>query len=319
MRKKAIVFFIILTPFICSSVLAQETTPTISPSVTPTESPSATPTPTTSVSPSPSIIPNIKNISDKGLKQSLSINEIKGRIICKIVGGCPNIEEKGEVEVLIKAAQITSVGNNEIKIKIFGIEYTVDLSKTKILKSQWTSGELDDFVVGDIVNVYGFISEQNPFVISAQTVRNLSLQKHLTIFKGLIQNLGNFNFSLITENDETINVVVTNSTRIIKTEGVACIQVYPPVNCPLSTSTIINFSDLKNGDKAIVRGEYNKTTNELIAEQILVGNDGRPFFQKELKIKAQQKETLKEEIKNQIKSLQERIKDLKDQMKMQLF
>jgi len=37
--------------------------------------------------------PNIKYIQEKDLKQSLTINEIKGRNICKLVGGCPNVEK----------------------------------------------------------------------------------------------------------------------------------------------------------------------------------------------------------------------------------
>ncbi|MCX8016117.1 MAG: hypothetical protein N2692_02340 [Patescibacteria group bacterium] len=328
MTKKTSIFLsvTILSILVFNVVFAQESTPTptatpsVTPSPTPTLTPTPTPTTTSTITPTPSIIPNIKNISEKDLKQSLSINEIKGRIICRLVGGCPNVENKGEVEVLIKAAQVTAVGSNEISIKIFGIEYKVNLSKAKILKSQWISGDVDDFVVGDIVNVYGFITEEAPLIIYAQTVRNLSLQKHLTIFKGLIQNLGNFSFSLLTEQNELINVAVTNDTRIIKTEGVACIQIYPPINCPMSTSTTITFADLKNGDKVIVRGEYDKVANQLTAEQILVGNDGRPFFKKELKIQNQQKDnSLREEIKNQIKNLQDRIKELKEQMKMQLF
>ena len=324
MRRNLISIILALSLLMVNGVVfAQENTPTPTPTSTPT--PTVTPTPTLSpsitplVSPMPAtIIPHIKNIGDNDLKQSLSINEIKGRFICKLVGGCDNLE-KGEVEILIKAAQVTGVSGGYLGIKIFGIEYRVDLSKAKLLKYQWTETALDNFAPGDLVNVYGFLDANDPNLIYAQTVRDLSLQKHLTIFGGIIQNLGNFTFSLITENNGEIEVVVNNETKIIKTESVACIQTYPPVNCPVSTSTIIQFTDLKNGDKAIIRGEWDKANNQLIAEQIIVGNDSRPFFKKELKIEPKnQPNSLKEEVKNQIKSLQDRIKELREQMKMML-
>jgi len=291
---------------------------------TPTSSPT-TPSPTiiATINPIPQLIlPNIKNIDAKDLRQSLSINEIKGRFICKIVGGCPNVENKGEMEILIKAAEVTAVTNNYLTIKIFGIDYNVDVSKAKILRYQWTGAELDDFSVGDIVNIYGFLNQDDLHLIHAQTVRNISLQKHITVFGGVIQNPENNTFLLITEKSGNIKIVVNNDTKIIRVESVACIMIYPPVNCPQSTSTIISFSDLKDGERAIVRGEWDKTNNQSIAEQIIVGNDGRLFFNKKLDLDIENikpQNGLKEEIKNQIKSLQERIKELREQMRMQLF
>jgi len=291
---------------------------------TPTSSPT-TPSPTiiATINPIPQLIlPNIKNIDAKDLRQSLSINEIKGRFICKIVGGCPNVENKGEMEILIKAAEVTAVTNNYLTIKIFGIDYNVDVSKAKILRYQWTGVELDDFSVGDIVNIYGFLNQDDLHLIHAQTVRNISLQKHITVFGGVIQNPENNTFLLITEKSGNIKIVVNNDTKIIRVESVACIMIYPPVNCPQSTSTIISFSDLKDGERAIVRGEWDKTNNQSIAEQIIVGNDGRLFFNKKLDLDIENikpQNGLKEEIKNQIKSLQERIKELREQMRMQLF
>ncbi|HOV88779.1 MAG TPA: hypothetical protein PLB74_01820, partial [Candidatus Paceibacterota bacterium] len=100
----------------------------------------------------------------------------------------------------------------------------------------------------------------------------------------------------------------------------ACIMIYPPVNCPRSTSTPITFNDLKDGERAIVRGVWNKDGVSFNADQIIVGNDGRPFFNKKMELeKIQNRNNLEEEIKNQIKILQERIKDIQDQLKMQLF
>jgi len=100
----------------------------------------------------------------------------------------------------------------------------------------------------------------------------------------------------------------------------ACIMIYPLVDCPRSTSTIISFNDLKDGERAIVRGEWNKEQSYLIADQIIVGNDSRPFFNKSLEVeKMKNQGDLEGEIKNQIKILQERIKELREQMKMQLF
>ncbi len=264
--------------------------------------------------------PNIKYIQEKDLKQSLTINEIKGRNICKLVGGCPNVEKNGEVEISIKSAIVSAISDNYLKIKIFDIYYDVDLSKAKILRYQWTAASLDDFAVGDIVNIYGFLNQDNFHLIEADTVRNISLQKNLSVFGGIISNLSNNTFTLITENRDLVKTIVNDDTKIMRVEGMACIMIYPPVDCPRSTSTIISFNDLKDGERAIVRGEWNKEQSYLIADQIIVGNDSRPFFNKSLEVeKMKNQGDLEGEIKNQIKILQERIKELREQMKMQLF
>ncbi|MDD3614510.1 MAG: hypothetical protein PHF40_02240 [Candidatus Pacebacteria bacterium] len=296
-----------------------ETTPTIVPSENLTTNSSKIITPT--FMPIPTVLPiNIKYINDKDLKQSLVINEIKGRSICKFVGGCPNVEKNGEVEISIKAAIVTSVADNYLKVKIFDIDYEVDLSRAKTLRYQWTPAQLDDFVVGDVVNVYGFLNQDNRHLIQAETVRNISLQKNVSVLGGIIRNPIDNTFTLLTENSGSVKVFVSDDTKINQAEAMACIMIYPPVNCPRSTSTPITFNDLKDGERAIVRGVWNKDGVTFNADQIIIGNDGRPFFNKKMELeKTQNQNNLEEEIRNQIKILQERIKDIQDQLKMQLF
>ncbi|HOM33066.1 MAG TPA: hypothetical protein PK168_00465 [Candidatus Paceibacterota bacterium] len=286
--------------------------------IIPPDSSQTTSTPT--ILPTPEIIPpNIKNINIDDLKQSLVINEIKGRYICQNIGGCPNIDKKGETEITIKSAIITGISNDSLNIKIFDINYDVDLTDAKILRSQWIGTDLNNFSNGDIVNVYGFLDENNFHLIHAQTVRNMSLYKNLVIFNGIISNPINNTFILKTEKNDDINVIVNNDTKIIKVESAACIMIYPPVDCPKSIAHLISFNDLKNDDRAIVRGNWENNSNHFIAEQIIVGNDGREFFNKKLDIQnnVKNQESLREQIKNQIKNLEEQIKKLREQTKIQ--
>ena len=325
MKDKLFIFWLAFCAILLinTNVQAQELSPELIPNNLPVDDSAASSSEIVAPSIEPNsavLLPNIKYINEKDLKQSLTINEIKGRNICQLVGGCPNVEKNGEVEISIKSAIVSAISDNYLKVKIFDIYYDVDLSKAKILRYQWTAASLDDFAVGDIVNIYGFLNQHNLHLIEADTVRNISLQKNVSVFGGVISNLANNTFTLITENRGLVKTIVNDDAKIMRVEGVACIMIYPPIDCPRSTSTIISFDDLKDGERAIVRGEWNKEQSYLIADQIIVGNDSRPFFNKRLEVeKMKNQGDLEGEIKNQIKILQERIKELREQMKMQLF
>jgi len=266
------------------------------------------------------VSPNVKNVEDADLKQSLSINEIKGKTICKNIDNCPKNNEDSEIEVNLKSAVVTGIANNVLSVKIFDLNYNVDVSNAKILRAQWIGSNLNDFSTGDIVNIYGFLDKDNPHLINAQTVRNISIYKNLIIFNGLISNLSNNTFVLKTETNNTINVIINNETKIIRVEPATCIMIYPPADCPKSISTIINFTDLREDERAIVRGNWEKNSIEFVADQIIVGNDGREFFNKILNIpqvfKSEEQDNLNNKIKNQIKNLQEQIKKIKEQLKV---
>lgn len=247
---------------------------------------------TTAVSPT-SIMgapPIIKDIAEGELQQSLSIKEIKGRIIrCLAMGICPTASEaQYSTEVLIKAAKVTEVGSDYLKVSIFGYIYKIDISGSKLVRQYWGTSEIDEFSAGDIANVFGYLDSSDNYLVHAQTVRNVSIQRIHNTFKGVIESIDatSASFALATEERGNQTVKVTAETKIVKSVPVVCIQ----APCP-PQETIGSFADLQVGMRVIVRGLWDKTLSTIQARVITIGgkNAIRPFFQKPLKIEKLEK------------------------------
>jgi len=172
------------------------------------------------------------------------------------------IEETGDENyALIKAAKITEITSlatttattsaDFIKIKVLGQDYKVKINKeTNVVRYSWVklSIDLSEFTVGDIINVYGTIDENDPFLIQAKTVRNVSIQKKHANFIGEITSItATSTFSLKTEKHGTLVVSTDANTKIY------------------SSSQLKTFSDLKVGTKVLVRGIWNVTQGTMAA------------------------------------------------------
>jgi hypothetical protein len=259
--------------------------------------------------------PNIKDIAEKDLRQELSIKEIKGRVLCSEVGACVG-DAKSSTEVLIKSAKVTEVGADLIKISIFGISYKVDIKEAKLVRNYWGGSEIDEFSVGDIINVFGYLDENDNFLIHAKTVRDVSIQKVHNVFKGVIESIDAASNTFVLQTEERGNqtVVVSSDTKIIK-----------------ATSTA-SFSDLQVGMKVIVRGLWDKTLSKIQARLIIVGDEKsfRPFFKKAWPTKVEKLEGKIEkftekaetkvgesakEIKARIEELQKKITEILEKLK----
>jgi len=315
-------------------VWAQDT-PTPTPTATPTST--ATPTPTATASPTVTPVPTplglgpiIKGIKENELRQSLEIKEIRGLKICQELNRCPfTTGEKPYIEFLAKAAKVSEVANDYLRLAIFGVNYKVILPEAKLVRQNWANSEIDDFSVGDIINVFGYLDENDNFLVHGKTVRNLSIQKQHAVFKGVVGTItppDTFVLQTLEKGNQT--VVVTNDTKIIKNEPLVCIQVIG-ADCPSSTSTAATFSDIKTGEAVIVRGIWDQTLSKIQAESILIGSDTRPFFKNAPKIKEQiqskfgkilekleNKGVNIETLKAKIEEIQNRISDMLMQMKL---
>lgn len=191
--------------------------------------------------------PNVKDIAKNELRQSLSINEIVGRVICQEVGNCPT--DKPSTEVLIKAAKVTSVGTDTLGISVFSYAYTIDTKGANIVRQFWGSSGLGEFSVGDIVNVHGYLDANNNFLVHAKTVRNVSIQKKHGVFNGTIDsvNASTTSFVLKAEGRGNQTVSVTSDTKIT-----------------IGTTTAA-FSDLQVGAKVLVRGIWDRALSKIQA------------------------------------------------------
>lgn len=252
-----------------------------------------------------SISPIIKDIPEKYLKQELSIKEIPGRVVCMGIGVCP--PSLPSTEVLIKAAKVTEIGADYLKISIFNYVYKIDISGSKIVRYEWNKSAIDEFSIGDIVNIHGYLDASDNYLVNAKTVRNVSIQKVHSVFRGIIKTIDatSMTFIIATEEAGDQMVAVNNDTKIIKQMDIVCIT----TPC-LPIYTTGSFGDLQVGIRVTVRGLWNKTLAKIQARVIIIGD--APFLLKtnEEKISGKEKEQ-KEEHKEFKKEQKEELKEIK--------
>ncbi|HOK34891.1 MAG TPA: hypothetical protein PLQ27_01910 [Candidatus Paceibacterota bacterium] len=330
MNKKNILFVNLLLlaflscPLLGTILLADDsgttTTSTTSATSTTTSSTTTTVSTTTTTIPKP-IRPIKEGINLNELKQSLTIEEVRGwRLgVVSQINSTTTIPTKDSTTAYIKAGVVTEVGDKYLKVNVFDYIFEVDLSSAKLMKQSWAVSELDNYSVGDIVNVYGYLDNENNALIHAINVRDLSLTNAQVSYQGTIKtiNSADKSFVLTTRNNQEINVKVSNETRIIK-----FVRHFEPDNQVKSRGTYIegSFSDLIVGEPVIVRGLWSNSQSLLQAQTIAIGNDERPFFKAMNQTKTNeefqnQKEQIQNEIKNRIQQLQDYINDIVKQIK----
>jgi len=324
MNKKNILFVCLLLlvfsfcPLLGTILLADDSGTTTT-STTSATSTTTTVSTTTTIAPKP-IRPIKEGINLNELKQSLTIEEVHGwrlGVVSQI--NSTIVPTKDSTTAYIKAGVITEVGDKYLKVNVFDYIFEVDLSSAKLMKQSWAVSELDNYSVGDIVNVYGYLDNENNALIHAINVRDLSLTNTQVSYQGTIKtiNSADKSFILTTRNNQEINVKVSDETRIIK-----FVRQLEPDNQVKSRGTYIEglFSDLIVGEPVIVRGLWNNSQSLLQAQTIAIGNDERPFFKAMNQIRTNeefqnQKEQIQNEIKNRIQQLQEYINDIVKQIK----
>jgi hypothetical protein len=231
--------------------------------------------------------PVTADINKDELRQSLSITEIPGRLgktMCLFLD-CPqaNSSSKPSNEVLMKAAKVIEIGTNLLKVSIFGYAYKIDLAGSKIVRQWWGESDIDEFSVGDVVNVWGYLDAGDNYLVHAKTVRDVSIQKIHGVFKGTIESINSTDKTFVLKTEERGNqtVIISDSTKII------------------TATTTGSFSDLQVTMPVVVRGLWNKTLSKIQAQVVIVGisADVRPFFQ------LQKNSSLIQKIEEKLKSL----------------
>lgn len=308
MNKFIIVSTLIISLFSTAAGFAVAEENDITPSPSPIISISPSPTPMITVK---SIKPFIKNIPVEDLKQSLSIQEVEGSSLCQESDECLFSNDKFYSEVLINAAKITDIGEKIIGVSLFGYDYKINIEEAKFVRQYWVSSELDEFAVGDVINVFGYLDQSDNYLVYAKTVRDLSIQKRHTVFKGLTGSINNVmkTFVLQTPNSGDLTVAVNNETKIIKSEPIFCIQIIG-AHCPFSTSTLATFDDLTVGEAVVVRGLWNEDSKKITAESIIIGFDGRPLFNNLGQLQSQIQERSQGIVEKPTKGIWQRIFDI---------
>jgi len=297
MKKILIITFsaLLLSIFALNPVLADETTTTL-------ETTSSTVETTTTLNtqiPVKQIKPLIKGIDSEDLKQFLSIQEKNGWRLGQI-----GTDEKTNTIISLKAAEVTGINEvqdineDNIEVSIFGIDYVIKLGKAKLYRQMWGEADINEISYGDIVNVYGYLENDNK-TINAINVRDLSIIPLETVIKGTIASTINSNIILQTDDNNQITVLVDENTRIIKFIGANTQERYEEGE----------LSDLKLNDLVIIRGIYNTNSNTMKATVIITGNDNRPYFKLN-------KVSNGLGIKNQIQEIKNLINQIKEQFRI---
>ena len=122
----------------------------------------------------------IKKIEKEGEKIENAISKLAPRMKPGKAG--MNVEElgNGNIQVNLKNGVITEIdkANNILKVKIFGLVGKVHLmADVEILNAERANASIDNYAIGDYVNVFGIQDKTDPTLINAKIVRNVSLLK----------------------------------------------------------------------------------------------------------------------------------------------
>ena len=129
-----------------------------------------------------------------------------------------------------------------------GTTYVVNASSAKIRKGSSGSKSLKYSKVkkGDVINIEGSFDDEN---VTATKIRDLSYyHKHTTTFYGVIDSLteSTKTFKIDTSDRDKQTVAIISSTDIENKDG-----------------NDIEFSDLKEDDKVLIRGKWDDKKNTI--------------------------------------------------------
>lgn len=147
----------------------------------------------------------------------------------------------------IVGGKITSINGSVLTVEKDGTSYSVNTaSNTQLRRHFWGKSDLNEFAVGNIVNVWGTWADDTKTVINARLIRNTSIQKRRGVFMGTIKSKGTDTFVLTSLQRGDQTVVVTSSTKLVGRRN----------------QTII-FADLQTGHKVQVKGLWDKSQNKV--------------------------------------------------------
>lgn len=153
--------------------------------------------------------------------------------------------------------KITEIGNNYLKITDKeGKAYQVNITeKTQLRRHFWGKASLNEFSVGDEVNVIGRYTDETKTVIEAVLIRNNSIQKRWGAFFGEVISKNSDNFVIKTLNRGEITVYFGNAKFV----G--------------NDNKNLTYADLKVGQRVRVKGVWDKTLSKLMeVEEVKVYN-----------------------------------------------
>lgn len=180
-----------------------------------------------------------KELGDDGHKGASGPLGIFGRI--------RNFIKKNFVFGARMEGTILSIGTSSLSVKDGdGKTYQVNiLSTTNLVRAFGGKSSLSEFSVNDKIMVFGKFTDSTDTAINANTIRDLSIQKRWGVFFGQITVLNSNNFVMKTAERGNQTVYFGTSKFVNRKEA------------------IINYDDLKVGNRVRVKGVWDKTLNQI--------------------------------------------------------
>lgn len=126
-----------------------------------------------------------------------------------------------------------------------GKVYSVNISeKTQLRRRFWGKATLDEFQIGDTLNIIGQWKDDAQTTIDATLIRDASIQKRFGVFIGEVVKLVSNGWIMKTIQHGDQSVTVGATTKFVNRKGQTIVQ-----------------TDIKAGDRVRVRGLWDRITN----------------------------------------------------------
>ena len=157
------------------------------------------------------------------------------------------------------------MSDSSLTIEKDGKTYTVNVeSNTQLRRHFWGKSEMDEFSIGNVVNVYGAWTDDTQTAINARLIKNLSIQKRFGVFFGEVKSLLSDGWVMSTiagkRPDQTVTVSseTTFENRSGETIGQAEVQVGHRVRVKglwdNSANTVAEATQVKDFGLPVVTG-----------------------------------------------------------------
>ena len=147
----------------------------------------------------------------------------------------------------IIGGEITAISGTTLIVSKDGKTYTVNTdSNTHFQRHFWGKSSLDEFSVGNKVNVHGKFTDDAKTTILARLIRNLSIMKRHGVFHGDVTTKNSDNFVINSKNRGDQTVFFTGSTKFVK-----------------RNQETMTYADLQVGHRVRVRGLWDKTLSKI--------------------------------------------------------
>ncbi len=144
-------------------------------------------------------------------------------------------------------AQITAINGTVITATENGKTYTINTSdQTRFRRHFWGKSDLNEFSVGNQINVWGRWADDEKTIINARFIRNLSIQKRHGVFIGTVKSKTDTSFVLESINRGDQTVYFDANTKFVNRK-----------------QETITYSNVNQADRVRVKGLWDKSLNKI--------------------------------------------------------